>query len=177
MHVGGAEGIACEPFGLRQFALDVTEVQFQLRIDETVLHGLRDPARDRLDEERHARAADAQRHQLEQQRRHGRAFGVVHPVVVAKAFRRVPCGGAKLPLPITLVQILDDRAGFRERLAVVRDDRRLAQRMHGAQLGRREHGVGIALIALDFVLDAQFFEHPEHALRTGIVEMVNDEHG
>src|SRR5476651_2511604 len=44
LHVGGAEGVAREPFGLRQLALDEAEVQFQLRVDETVLHGLRDPA-------------------------------------------------------------------------------------------------------------------------------------
>ena len=63
------------------------------------------------------------------------------------------------------------------RQAVVGDDRRLAERMHGAQLGGREHRVRVALIALDFILDAEFFQHPEHALRAGIVEVVDDEHG
>jgi hypothetical protein len=33
------------------------------------------------------------------------------------------------------------------------------------------------LVALDFVIDAQLFEHPEYALGTGVVQMVNDEHG
>ncbi len=88
----------------------------------------------------------------------------MHPVVIAKAFRRGPVRRCEAPLPITLVQVLDDRARLGDRLAVVRDDRRLAQRMHGAQLGRREHGVGVALITLDFIIDAQFFQHPEHAL-------------
>src|ERR1700733_3864828 len=52
LHIGGAEGIAGKPLGLRQLALYETEVQFQLRIDETVLHGLRDAASDRLGEKR-----------------------------------------------------------------------------------------------------------------------------
>jgi hypothetical protein len=49
--------------------------------------------------------------------------------------------------------------------------------MHGAQFGRRQHGVGIALIRLDFIINAQFFQHPEHALRARIVEVMNNEHG
>jgi hypothetical protein len=48
--------------------------------------------------------------------------------------------------------------------------------VHLAQRRRREHGLGIALVALDFVLEAELFEQPEDPLRAGIVQVVHDDH-
>ena len=55
-------------------------------------------------------------------------------------------------------------------------DGRFAERMNRAQFGRRAH-VGLTLIADDLVGDAEFFQQPQHALRAGIVEMMDGEHG
>jgi hypothetical protein len=48
--------------------------------------------------------------------------------------------------------------------------------MDGAQFRRRAH-VGAPLIADDLVGDAEFFQKPQHALRAGIVEMMDGDHG
>src|SRR5712671_3388812 len=48
--------------------------------------------------------------------------------------------------------------------------------MDGAQLGRRAH-VGLTLVTDDLVGDTKLLEQPQHALRTGIVEVMDDEHG
>ena len=45
-----------------------------------------------------------------------------------------------------------------------------------SELGRREHRLRVALVALDLVLDAELLEQPEHALRARIVEVVDGEH-
>jgi aspartate carbamoyltransferase catalytic subunit len=50
-----------------------------------------------------------------------------------------------------------------------------AERMHGAQRGRRLHR-RLALVALDLVGDAKLLQHPQDALRARIVEMVDDDH-
>jgi hypothetical protein len=49
--------------------------------------------------------------------------------------------------------------------------------MHLLELGRREHRLGIALVPHDAVLGAELFQHPQHALRAGVVEMVDFDHG
>src|ERR1700756_2641165 len=48
--------------------------------------------------------------------------------------------------------------------------------MDRAQLRRRAH-VRLALIAHDVVGHAEPFQQPQHALRVGIVEMMDGEHG
>src|SRR5437879_5784249 len=53
----------------------------------------------------------------------------------------------------------------------------LAERMHLAQRRRREHGLRVALIALDVVGEAELLEQPQHALRARVVEVVDDDHG
>ena len=58
----------------------------------------------------------------------------------------------------------------------VGDHRRLAQRMHGAQLRRRQHGLRVALVALDLVGQAQLFQQPEDALRARVVEVMESDH-
>src|SRR6476620_12309530 len=47
--------------------------------------------------------------------------------------------------------------------------------MDRAQFFWRTH-VGLALVAHNLVGDAEFFEQPQHALRAGIVEMMNGQH-
>jgi hypothetical protein len=49
--------------------------------------------------------------------------------------------------------------------------------MHLAQLGRCQHGFFVALVALDLVRHAQFFQQPQHALRAGIVQVLDNKHG
>jgi hypothetical protein len=61
--------------------------------------------------------------------------------------------------------------------AVVGDHRRLAERMHLEQLRRREHRLRVALVLLDLVRNAELLEQPQHALRAGVVEVVDDDHG
>ena len=61
-------------------------------------------------------------------------------------------------------RIFDDRAGFRDGVAVIADDRRFAERMDRAQLLWRPH-VGLALITHDLVRQPKFFQEPQHALR------------
>src|ERR1700738_3368750 len=48
--------------------------------------------------------------------------------------------------------------------------------MNRAQFCRRPH-VRLALIADDFIGHAQFLEQPQHTLGTGIVEVMDGEHG
>jgi hypothetical protein len=48
--------------------------------------------------------------------------------------------------------------------------------VHGAERLRREHRLGVALVALDLVLDSELLEQPEDALRAGVVEVVDGNH-
>jgi hypothetical protein len=48
--------------------------------------------------------------------------------------------------------------------------------MDRAQLRRRAH-IRLTLIADDFVRHAKLFQQPQHALGTGIVEMMDGQHG
>lgn len=97
----------------------------------------------------------------------------MHPVVVAHAFGRRAGRRRETAFAVPFDEIFDDRARLGEREAIDGHDGRFAERMHRAQLGRREHRARVALIALQLVFDAEFFEHPQHALRAGIVEMMN----
>jgi uncharacterized sporulation protein YeaH/YhbH (DUF444 family) len=81
------------------------------------------------------------------------------------------------PLAVLIDQIFDDRTRFGDGQAVIGNHRRLAERMHRAQLGRRQHRFRIALVTLDLVRHAEFFEQPQHALRAGVVQMMDGEHG
>ncbi|MNT49263.1 hypothetical protein D3C72_1861030 [compost metagenome] len=80
-------------------------------------------------------------------------------------------------IAVALDQVLDDGARFGDGVGAVRNHGRLAQRVDGLQRGGRQHGFRVALVALDLVVEAQFLEQPEHALRARIVQMVDDDHG
>ena len=175
LDVGRAELAAGEPFALRQLGLHVVEVAFQVGLDHRLLDLGRNAARDRLGEERHRRGLDPVEHQLHQQRRHRRAFGEVQPVGEAQ-----PLGRSRRRLEptraVALEQVFDDRARLGDRDVAVGDDRRLAERMHLEQRRWRQHRLRVALVLLDLVRDDQLLQQPEHALRAGVVEVVDDDH-
>src|SRR6185436_11839629 len=79
--------------------------------------------------------------------------------------------------PIAGSQIFNNRSGLGDGQLAVADHRGFAERMHRAQLGRREHGLRVALVALHLVGQAEFFEQPEDALRARIVEVMDGDHG
>src|SRR5882757_485841 len=98
----------------------------------------------------------------------------MQPVGVAQPLRRI-LRRDQAAVAMAGDDVLGDRAGFRDGIAAVGDDRRFAERVNRAQLLWRAH-VGLALVAHDLVGDAEFFEQPQHALRAGIVEMMNGQH-
>ena len=151
---------------LQEVRLDIVEMHVDHRLD-LLLRGLA--------EQRHA-----SEHELDQQRRHQRAFRIVQEVPVAQhsvAMRR------RTKPPVGLFdQILDDRPGFRDGAAkapiglVIDDHRRLAERMHRTKLRRSEHRRLVPFVALDPVGQAKLFEQPQYALRTRILQMVDGDH-
>src|SRR5260221_10680310 len=74
-------------------------------------------------------------------------------------------------------QVLDDRARLRQREVALGEHRRLAERMHFAQRRGREHGLRIALVALDLIRKLELLEQPKHALRARVVEVMDHDHG
>src|SRR5215471_5745898 len=48
--------------------------------------------------------------------------------------------------------------------------------MHGPQFPRCEQRLRIALVAHDVVLEPEFLEQPEHALRTRVVQVMDRDH-
>ena len=56
----------------------------------------------------------------------------------------------------------------------VDDDGRLAERMDGAQGGRREHRDGIARVKPDLVGSADFLEQPENPVGTRVLEVMHN---
>jgi len=124
----------------------------------------------------HGRRLDTMEHQREEKRRHRRPFGVVQPERVAKALRR-PRRGDEATLAVPPHQVLEDGPGLGEHEVAIGDHRGLAERVHRAKLRRREHRSCVALVALHFVLEAELLEEPEDALRAGVIEMMEDDHG
>ena len=110
------------------------------------------------------------------ERRLRRALGEMQPIDIAHPLRRAE-GRGEAAGAVAVGEVLDDRAGLGERLVAVAHDGRLAERMHRAQLGRREHGLLVALVGLDLVLEAELLEQPQDALRARVVQMVDDDHG
>ncbi len=104
------------------------------------------------------------RNQAQQQRRHGRPFGVEHPVGIAKALfaarRRDQPAGAILGH-----QIIYDGAGLGDNPAAIGNNRRFAERVDLLQLGRRQQGLLVALVGDDLVGQPKLFEQPQNALR------------
>ena len=174
LDVGGGELVAGEPFALAKLGFPKRHVLLELRIDQRGQRLVRDLAHQRAQQRR--RALRHQREQqFQQQRRHRRAFGIMQPVGIAQPLRRARRRDQPA-IAVGVDDVFDDRAGFRDGVAVVGDDGRFAERMHRAQLRRRQH-VGLALIARDLVGHAELFQQPQHPLRARIIEMMNGEHG
>src|SRR5260370_12902586 len=98
----------------------------------------------------------------------------MHPISVAQALRRFGQRDQP-PVAIGLGDVFGDRARLGDGIAVVGDDGRFSERMDRAQLFGRAH-VRLTLMADDLVRHAKLFQQPQHALRTGIVEMMDGEH-
>jgi hypothetical protein len=56
--------------------------------------------------------------------------------------------------------VVDDGAGLRDGDVAVGNDRRLAERMHRLEFRRRQPRLRVALVALDLIGRAEFFEQP-----------------
>ncbi len=81
--IGAGEPLApCKP------AFHEIKPRAQIRIDERSAHLGRDAAHHRLDEKRHLCRCDAVELELQQQRRHRRAFGEMQPIAIAQMFGR-----------------------------------------------------------------------------------------
>ena len=100
----------------------------------------------------------------------------MQPVVVRQAFVRTLLR-AQPAIVVLVHQVFDNRTGFGDGPVAVGYDRRLAQRMHVQEFGRRKSGLLVAAVALDLVVASEFFEEPENALRTGVLEVVDGDHG
>lgn len=82
------------------------------------------------------------------------------------------------PRPEALNQVLDHEARLRQhqgfpsgvRSGRDADDGRFAQRVHGFELGGREHL--LAFVGAEGVGEVELFEEPEHALGAGFLEPV-----
>jgi hypothetical protein len=113
--------------------------------------------------------------ELHQERRHGRSFSVVKPIDVAQIVRRA---GFRLQpaAAVTVDEIFGDGARFGQRQPAVGYDRRFAERMHGAQFRRRQHGRGMAPIGLDFIRKIKLLKQPEDAVRARLLEVMDGDH-
>src|SRR5580658_1026017 len=109
--------------------------------------------------------------QLEKQRRHCRAFGVMQPVAVAPIVPRIR--RRRQLIAVACDKIIDDSPSLRQPQRSVLDDRRLPERMDVAQAPWRKHGFRVALIADDFVIERKLFQEPQDSLRPRVVEMVD----
>ena len=78
---------------------------------------------------------------------------------------------------VALNKILNDRARFGDGEPVLGNHRRFAERMHRPQRRWRKHGLRVPLVAPNLVTDAEFFQQPQHALGTRVIEVVNRDHG
>ena len=175
LDVGGRERLSGKPLALVELCLEVIEVPRDLGLDIGALHAARDGPGDGPHQERHGPALDPVEDQLEQERRHRRALGVVHPIAVSSALRGAG-RGREAPLAVALDQVLQDGAGFCQRQFAVGDHRRLPQGVDLSQRLGRQHRLRVALVALDVVRQSELLQQPQDALRARVVEVMDDDH-
>jgi hypothetical protein len=77
---------------------------------------------------------------------------------------------------IAFDQIFDDQSGLGERLPLILDDRRFAERVYALHFIRRQHGLLVAFVARDLVGNTQLLQEPEDPLAARIVQMVDTNH-
>ena len=73
--------------------------------------------------------------------------------------------------------VFDDRAGLREHEIAVGDDGRRSDRVQRLVVRRRQHGDGIARVALQLVGNSQLLAEPDDPLGLRFAEMMDGEHG
>ena len=130
----------------------------------------------------HGLRGNGHEHQLHDQPVHQRTLGVMHPearltVLGSPLLRDKPgqfaCGVARV-FSARNSNGAGLGNGFRHRPsppATCPADARLFE------FGRRELGAAVARVAFERVGHAQFFQEPQHALRSGGFEVVNSQHG
>lgn len=127
-------------------------------------------------------------HQLEHQKRHQAALGVVHVVPVAQPLLGLAADQSILALgiasrnelvpAIVVAEVLNNQTGFRNdnRLGdagtLDRDDWGFSKGVDFSEFFGREH-VLAALVGLDLVRYIELLEEPEDALRARLFEPVN----
>ena len=181
LEVGNGDGLAGKPAVGLQVRFDERQRRGDVRVDELGLHVGTQGLGDGSHEEGHRLCGNGHEHQLHHQPVHQRPFGMVHPeaalaVFSAAAFGLEPGQFALRALSVGVDQVFQDRARFGNRLASIRDDGRLAQRVHGLQGRGCEPGLGVPRVHLQFVGQAQFLKQPEDTLRTRGFEVVNGDH-
>ena len=72
--------------------------------------------------------------------------------------------------------IVDDCARLGHHVAVFLNHRRLTERVDPSQCGRRLPGCRVTPMLLNLIWKPEFFQQPKDALRTGVIEMVDDDH-
>ena len=137
------------------------EMELDLRAHQHLVDLAHGGSQNRLGEEGRA-IGDHSEHQLQKERRHGRAFGIMEevarlPVIFASLRRQHAVIGSERQ------DIFDDGAGFGDGPLAIGQDRRLAERVNGFQRIRRPH-IGLAFIAHHLIVEAELFQEPQDAL-------------
>src|SRR5271163_4107567 len=95
--------------------------------------------------------------------------GVAHSLCAAD-------GRYQAPATVFINQVFDDRPRFGDGHCSIHDYRRFSQRVNLQQHRRSQHRFGVAFVALDLVRYTEFLEQPQHPLRPGVVEVMNNDH-
>ena len=103
-------------------------------------------------------------------------IGKVKPVQVACKVR-VRGRQSQTAAAIDRDDVFNDGARFSQNQIAIGNDRRSAQRMQRLQLGRRQNGDRVALVALEFIRHAQLFAKPDDSLGLRFSKMVDGQHG
>ncbi len=83
----------------------------------------------------------------------------------------------KSAVAVSCNDVVDDGAGFGQHEIAVRDHGRRPDRVQRLVVGRRQHGDGIAGIALQLVGNAKLLAKPDDAFGLRLAEVMDDEHG
>ena len=143
LDVGSRESVVHEPVGAVQRLVHVSQVPIQFIVDSRL--------------QRLAAIGQAGGVHTQHQRQHGAALGVVQPLQVL-----LVRGAARLRQQATVAvpaqHVVDNGPGFDHGGVAIAQHRRLPQRVNRLQFRWREIAGGIALVALEFVVEFQFLQ-------------------